>query len=143
MVVEPPVAAGTEAADEDEPLDDPQPASTTASSPAAAMPVSHPEDREEIFMSGVRAPGGGGLWPPPRPTHVYRFRSDGQVAIVAFKQLILREVSRQEGDPHWVNVRSTRSRQVRSLEASAVGETEGRSGSESQRRHSPPRLPWG
>jgi hypothetical protein len=143
MVVEPPAAAGTDAADEDEPLDDPQPASATASRPAAATPVSHPENREAIFMSGVRAPGGGGLWPPPRPTYVYRFRSDGQVATVAFKQLILREVSRQEGDPHWVNVRSTRSRQVRSLEASAVGETEGRSGSESQRRHSPPRLPWG
>ena len=48
---------------------------------------------------------------------------------MAFKQLILREVSRQEGHPHWVNIRSTRSRQVRSLEASAGGETEGRNGS--------------
>jgi hypothetical protein len=42
-VVEPPEAAGTEAAEEDEPLDEPQPASTTASRPAAVMPGSHPE----------------------------------------------------------------------------------------------------
>ena len=49
----------------------------------------------------------------------------GRSDIVAFKQLILREVSRQEGHPHWVNIRSTRSRQVRSLEASAGWFTQG------------------
>ncbi len=94
-------------------------------------------------MSGVRHRLPGGFVPPPRPMHVYRFRNGGKDRIVAFKQLILREVSRQEGDPHWVNVRSTRSRQVRSLEASAGGETEGRNGSVVQRRHSAPRLRWG
>jgi hypothetical protein len=64
---------------------------------------------------------------------------------VAFKQLILREVSRQEGDPHWVAIRSMRSMQVRSLEALAEGETDGRGhgSSEAGRRLSPPRLPWG
>src|SRR6476661_10769957 len=137
MVVEPPDAAGTEAADDDEPLDEPQPASATASRPAAAMPGSHPErSRGEIFMSGGTDVALGRFAPPPRPTHVYRFRNGGKDDTVAFKQLILREVSRQEGDPHWVNIRSTRSRQVRSLEASAGGETEGRNGSAVQRRHS-------
>jgi hypothetical protein len=67
----------------------------------------------------------------------------GRSTFVAFKQLILREVSRQDGDPHWVNIRSTRSRQVRSLEASAEGEAEARAGFGVERRHSPPRLPWG
>lgn len=54
--------------------------------------------------------------------------SRGQCWSVALKQLILREVARQDGDLHWVDVRSGRSALVRGLEAAA---------GEGRRRHRP------